>query len=142
MAVLRVTLNIPPGHLAINSRNTISGAEIEGSRIVKTKRYRKAQAQAYLQVRQAVILQRWRIPARAAVLVVTHWGTELGDVDACEKAVLDALQAGRVVENDLHLAPVVLDYQHSSPDPRIEVIVATSIAELVPLLGWDGVICA
>lgn len=136
MTVLRVTLGLPPGHLAINKRNKIAHTK-DGPRIVKAKRYAKGQADAYLDVRQAAILAGWRIPRAACALVRTHWPTDEGDVDACCKAVLDALQAGRVVENDRHLAPVVLDHVHDDPDPRIEIVVATTLAELLPLLGWE-----
>lgn len=72
---------------------------------------------------------RWgTLGGRLGVIIDVYWADERGgDVDACCKCVLDALQAGRAVVNDKCFATMVANRRIDKARPRIEVRIAEQV---------------
>ena len=126
MARLCITLDIPPGDLAINRRLVPQHNRHRQptGRLILRKSYRAALEEAALVVRQACIRNAWPIAtSNVCVTVVTHWRTARGDAEATTKAVCDALEQGGCVANDKLCKPLVIDAVHGDKRPRIEITV-------------------
>ncbi len=126
--ILRFTIPIPPGLLAINRKYEPQSRSREGKRWTEIgirKEWAAAFDEAVMHVRQAVVANRWRARERhVEVTIVSHWPTNDGDCDATCKAVLDILQAANVVVNDRLCRPVHLDDTHEVFRPgEISVVV-------------------
>lgn len=148
MAVLRIVAPMPPGLLAINARDkVVSYRPRQGKRagelvhrIAKDERFKTAELELHVHVRQAVVLARWRELTRltpAFVRIGTYWPEDKGDVDACSKSAQDALHHCGVLADDDQVSIAVLERVWRVRQPRIELDVCTSIPELLGLLGWS-----
>jgi Holliday junction resolvase RusA-like endonuclease len=148
VAVLRIVAPMPPGLLAINARDkVVSYTPRQGKRagelvhrIGKDAKFRAAEIELHVHVRQAVVLARWRELGRLVPVFVrigSYWPEDKGDVDACSKAAQDSLHHCGVVADDDQVAVAVLERVWRVRQPRIELDVCTSLSELVGLLGWS-----
>lgn len=121
----------PVGHVTVNERATLLKRK-RGQRVTwevgKGERYRGGLDEMTLAFRQ-----QWRgIPMVGPVLVHVRTyfprvhrkgaaeGEAFGDVDACIKAALDALN-GSVLEDDSQVVTVIASKHHDAKRPRIEV---------------------
>lgn len=142
MAVLVMTCDMPPGLLATNRRDTIGTATTKDRRRVRVIRksasYRAAEDELILAVRQKVALEGWRtLEGDCYVAVWTYWPGAKGDVDAANKAALDALKHGGAYVDDGQVADEILRRHWGSSWPRIELAVSTTLDELLELVGWS-----
>lgn len=143
MAVLTVVIGMPPGLVATNRRDTVATRTTKDRRRVKVIRksdaYRAAEDELIFAVRQRVALEGWRtLEGDCYVAVWTFWPGDKGDVDAANKAALDALKHGGAYVDDGQVVDEVLRRTWGALSPRIELAVTTTLDELLELLGWDG----
>ncbi len=141
MATLRITIPISPGLLAINRkhephvRRRRDGQEYAA--IGNTDRFSAAFDEAVLHVRQAVVREGWKTrESLVNVTILAMWPHEKGDIDACAKAVCDALEAGGVVTNDRLVASATLTRVWLAPPG--EIVVTVEDVESAALRQFDG----
>lgn len=142
MAVLTVVVAMPPGLVATNRRDTVVTRTTKDQRRVKVIRksaaYRAAEDELIFAVRQCVARSGWRtLEGDCYVAVGTFWPGAKGDVDAANKAALDALKHGGAYVDDGQVVDEVLRRRWGSHAPRIELAVSTDLDELLQLLGWS-----
>lgn len=126
--LLRFTLPIPPGKLAINRRYEPQvRRRRDGSTHLTVGTTGSSEAafdEAVFCVRQAVASQAWKTrESFVDVTIVSMWPEEKGDLDSPCKMVLDALQAGGVVINDRLVASATLMRVWLAPPGEIVVTV-------------------
>lgn len=113
---MRFVLQVAPSSCSINPRHHAEGPN--------RKRYQKAVDDMALMIMSERHLQRWpTFGGRLSVIMTTYVQDNRGvDVDACIKAVLDALQRGKAIANDRNVECLIANRKVDG-NPRIEVSV-------------------
>jgi len=110
---LLATIEVEPGHLAINQAHR-PAARIEDGKAIPYRRPSTEYKRAYKEaVRQLKLVEADTVTGPVRLVVAVHWprryadkspehmrGLALGDVDAPVKAVCDAIAEAGLIEND------------------------------------------